>query len=257
MSCKGVAIIVDDTIAHTNATQALSETDKMDILAVKTQEQDKAMLANQEESRRRKEIAIENAKASGKWKTKPSRIPEAILPRAKLDSLFSVSSPGEPESTGAGASDEGTSRGHQISSEDNALRQYIVPMTSSLIGKHSLRDPHESGYKPNPPLARYDVYRFLQRLGYFLSPGLRFGCQFVAYPGDPLRFHSHFLVKSLRWDEELSILDLVGGGRLGTGVKKAWMMAGEVRNSPETEEKDDETRVNNVRVFCVEWGGFG
>ncbi|KAK6356546.1 tRNA-splicing endonuclease subunit, variant 3 [Orbilia javanica] len=251
-----VAMIVDDSLAHRDAVEALSETDKADIFALKIQEQDKLMLASREESMKRKQAAIENAKASGKWKTKPAKAPEVSTNQAEESSLFASTSDTGTEGAGGDGSGSGVelaSTGQRITPDDSNQRQYIIPMASSTIGPHSLRLPQEAEHAPSPPEARFQVYRYLQSLGYFMSPGLRFGCQFVAYPGDPLRFHSHFLVKSLQWDEELSILDLVGGGRLGTGVKKAWMIAG--LEQPDTEAREPEG--HSVRTFCVEWAGFG
>lgn len=87
-----------------------------------------------------------------------------------------------------------------------------------------------------------------------MSPGIRFGCQFSVYPGDPLRFHSHFLSMSYEWDEEIDLLDLVGGGRLGTGVKKGWLLGG--REKEDGVEEDGQTG-GRVRTFCLEWGGMG
>jgi tRNA-splicing endonuclease subunit Sen34 len=84
----------------------------------------------------------------------------------------------------------------------------------------------------------------LHSKGYFLSPGLRFGCQYVVYPGDPLRFHSHFLAVAADWDQEIDLMDIVGGGRLGTGVKKGYLIGG-VEPGPEKE--------GEVRTFSVEW----
>ena len=66
----------------------------------------------------------------------------------------------------------------------------------------------------SPPRS-YSLFAYLHRKGYFLSPGLRFGCQYLVYPGDPLRFHSHFLASGVGWDEEMNLMDIVGGGRLG------------------------------------------
>ena len=81
--------------------------------------------------------------------------------------------------------------------------------------------------------------------GYFLAPGIRFGCQFMAYPGDPLRYHSHHLVNGKEWEESFKIMDIVAGGRLGTGVKKAWVVGG------------TDTTACQVRCFSIEWAGFG
>ena len=87
------------------------------------------------------------------------------------------------------------------------------------------------------------------------------------YPGDPLRFHSHFLAMGHDWDEEIDILDLIGDGRLGTGVKKGWLIGGAVKNSDTNAKHDAITKDAqssaaegsedfHVRTFCVEWGGM-
>lgn len=115
----------------------------------------------------------------------------------------------------------------------------------------------DGGDKPELPVVpkSYPVYRHLHDKGYFLAPGLRFGCQYMAYPGDPLRFHSHFLCNGMDWDQEFDLLDLVGGGRLGTGVKKGFLVGGEQPNDSKTDDKQ-ESEKPEVRTFCVEWGGM-
>lgn len=104
--------------------------------------------------------------------------------------------------------------------------------------------------KPLPPVrlpkqTAYDMYMHLQREQYFLSPGLRFGGQFLAYPGDPLRYHSHHIAIGYGWNEKFNVLDVVGGGRLGTAVKKCWYVGA----------KDYAT--GEYHGFSVEWSGFG
>ena len=91
--------------------------------------------------------------------------------------------------------------------------------------------------------------------GYFLAPGLRFGCQYMAYPGDPLRFHSHFLCNDMDWDQEFDLLDLVGGGRLSTGVKKGFLIGG-VDEREGAAKRDADAVDDGVRAFCIEWGGM-
>ena len=77
---------------------------------------------------------------------------------------------------------------------------------------------------------------------------------------------------SKAWDKEIDLRDLVGGGRLGTGVKKGWMIGGPVQESGEgsggREERGEggggrikgkekkEDGVDEVRTFCIEWGGM-
>ena len=151
------------------------------------------------------------------------------------------------------------------SSDSDPKAWAITPATSYSLLATPPRPKSPSLPKVNP--SSYALFKHLHSQGYFLSPGIRFGCQFSVYPGDPLRFHSHFLAMSADWDEEFGLLDLVGGGRLGTGVKKGWLIGG-------VEGKDSEqgtlekigftegaaTRAGDhdakVRTFCIEWGGM-
>lgn len=95
----------------------------------------------------------------------------------------------------------------------------------------------------------YPLFKHLHDKDYFMMPGLRFGCNYNVYPGDPLRFHSHFLAVGYGWEQEIPLLDLIGGGRLGTAVKKGFLIGG---------KKDDggEEEGDGVRTFCLEWGGM-
>jgi tRNA-splicing endonuclease subunit Sen34 len=71
-----------------------------------------------------------------------------------------------------------------------------------------------------------------------------------VYPGDPLRFHSHFLAVGYDWEQEIPLLDLIGGGRLGTAVKKGFLIGGQDDSKDTTSDND------GVRTFCLEWGGM-
>lgn len=119
----------------------------------------------------------------------------------------------------------------------------VTPATSSPLLSTSLQTRTPAFTLPNIP-ASYPLFAHLHSKGYFVSPGLRFGCQYLVYPGDPLRFHSHFLAVGVDWDQKIDLMDLVGGGRLGTGVKKGYLLGGA---EPEKEE---------VRTFSVEWAGM-
>ena len=46
------------------------------------------------------------------------------------------------------------------------------------------------------------------------------------------------------WDEPIDLMDIVGGGRLGTGVKKSYVFGGK-----------DPVR-NEMKVFSVEWAAM-
>jgi len=117
----------------------------------------------------------------------------------------------------------------------------ITPATSdTLLAPHSPSTTSQT-VKNVPP--SYPLFRLLHDKGYFMTPGLRFGCQYAVYPGDPLRFHSHFLAVGRQWNEEIDLMDIVGGGRLGTGVKKAFLVGAEAPNG-------------EVRTFSVEWAAM-
>lgn len=104
-----------------------------------------------------------------------------------------------------------------------------------------------------PQRAAYSMYRHMQSEGYYLSPGFRFGGQFLAYPGDPLRYHSHHIAIGYEWDENFGVLDVIGGGRLGTAVKKCWYVGAEEPKDESGEGSD----APEFHGFSIEWSGFG
>jgi len=110
--------------------------------------------------------------------------------------------------------------------------------------------PQNPTQPPDPTVrSSYALFAHLHSLDYYIMPGLRFGCDYNVYPGDPLRFHSHFVATSYDFEQDIPMLDIIGGGRLGTAVKKGFLIGGV--NKDAEEEKGD-----NVRTFCIEWGGM-
>lgn len=95
--------------------------------------------------------------------------------------------------------------------------------------------------------------RHLLDHGYHMTPGLRFGAQYSVYPGDPLRFHAHFMASQYGWDEPIPILDIVAGGRLATAVKKAFLLGGE---QPADDDDEGNESKPHVRTFCLEWAAM-
>ncbi|ANB15229.1 tRNA splicing endonuclease subunit SEN34 [Sugiyamaella lignohabitans] len=137
----------------------------------------------------------------------------------------------------------------QITGGTVTIPSVTTPTNSSLKTYKPLA-VQESFFVPRPSKASYNIYKELHKKGFFLTPGLRFGGQFVAYPGDPLRFHSHHIAIGFNWDQEFAVLDIVGGGRLGTAVKKCWVVGAEDSGCDVKEE-------DKYRIFSVEWAGFG
>lgn len=115
--------------------------------------------------------------------------------------------------------------------------------------------------------AKCGVFRGLWEQGYFMGGGIKFGADYLVYPGvfflflpyfvyfiddfirpsgDPLRYHSHFAASVI--DSPLASLrpmEVVAHGRLGTATKKAHLLCG----------WDDEKQ--EVSYLSIEWAGFG
>jgi len=64
------------------------------------------------------------------------------------------------------------------------------------------------------------VFNDLWERGYYLTSGEKFGGDFLVYPGDPLKFHSHYIAVCVDGDKPLTPQYLISKGRLGTNVKK-------------------------------------
>ncbi|KAF8464156.1 hypothetical protein BDZ91DRAFT_776868 [Kalaharituber pfeilii] len=252
---KGAAYIVDDLSAHRAGLKSMLDEDKKQYLIQRDSEL--------------KTLAEEHQKAALMRKA-------AVLKKKGLsDLLTSTSCSGtstptrnrQPEPHARNEYQD-TEKSSEDANEDNPALFASAPVNPKLIDLnptvtfHETKTTSSKPYQqlpapttpaeliPKPSPTRYAIYRHLHSHDYYLSPGIRFGAQFMAYPGDPLRFHSHFVVNGLGWDEEINVMDIVGGGRLGTGVKKGWMVGGV---DPANDGGDDG---GGVRVFSVEWGGF-
>ncbi|XP_041796991.1 tRNA-splicing endonuclease subunit Sen34 isoform X2 [Chelmon rostratus] len=72
--------------------------------------------------------------------------------------------------------------------------------------------------------ARYQVFRDLRGQGFYLTSAGKFGGDFLVYPGDPLRFHAHFVAVCLSLEESVCLLDVLAVARLGSNVKKTVLL---------------------------------
>ncbi|KAM5296172.1 tRNA-splicing endonuclease subunit Sen34 isoform 2-T3 [Glossophaga mutica] len=79
---------------------------------------------------------------------------------------------------------------------------------------------------------RYSIYRDLWERGFFLSAAGKFGGDFLVYPGDPLRFHAHYIAQCWAPGDPIPLQDLVSAGRLGTSVRKTLLLC-----SPQSDGK--------------------
>ncbi|KAG0705026.1 tRNA-intron endonuclease catalytic domain-like protein [Suillus ampliporus] len=146
-------------------------------------------------------------------------------------------------------------------SQDNAVVHSApytvhVPASSSTLEWYaphshlSLTTAREAGIWHYPSTlqerARCGVFRDLWEKGYYMGGGIKFGGEYLVYPGDPLRYHSHFVASVIEApDAGLRPMEIVAHGRLGTGTKKAHLLC----------EWNDDTKV--VSYLSIEWAGFG
>jgi len=109
--------------------------------------------------------------------------------------------------------------------------------------------------------AKCAVFRDLWDKGYYMGGGLKFGGDFLVYPGtpisktslrnsclpgDPLRYHSHFTATVIESPEKTVMpMEIVAHGRLGTATKKTHLFC----TWDEAEGK--------VSYVSIEWAGFG
>eukprot|EP00038_Savillea_parva_P011797 m.200167 g.200167 ORF g.200167 m.200167 type:complete len:318 (-) comp20975_c0_seq1:92-1045(-) len=71
---------------------------------------------------------------------------------------------------------------------------------------------------------RCRVVADLHAKGYWITAGVKFGGDFLVYPGDPHRYHSHFVAVVVEPEQPITPHDIVSFGRLVTVVKKALIL---------------------------------
>ncbi|CAI2175302.1 16768_t:CDS:2 [Funneliformis geosporum] len=94
-------------------------------------------------------------------------------------------------------------------------------------------------------IQKYKVYSDLWDRGYYITSGIKFGGDYLLYPGDPLRYHSHFIATVLDVDRIISPMDIITFGRLGTAVKKSYILCSWDQHQ------------DKAVYHSLEWSGFG
>ncbi|KAL3427360.1 tRNA intron endonuclease [Phlyctema vagabunda] len=236
---KKIAYVVDDTAWHKSTLNTLQGEDRKNYLESLRSQGLQAKRTANEAAKKRQEHGLAKQAARRAMNT-TSSIPTIQDTSAASDSHVQEDQ-SEPETL--------FSNDRPISPTPSTLSLTETPLAITPTTTHPylpLRRPEEQS-RPAVP-SSYPLFAHLHSRDYFITPGLRFGCDYTVYPGDPLRFHSHFLAVGHDWEEEIPMLDLVGGGRLGTGVKKGFLIGGE---NPDAQPEGD-----GVRTFCIEWGGM-
>ncbi|KAL3459161.1 hypothetical protein BJX64DRAFT_207625 [Aspergillus heterothallicus] len=240
---KGVACIVDEVNFQKQGMRSLVEEDRKKYLQELESQGLETMQLQMRRKERQRDVSlkkIEEKKAAKAKKNAEAKEDAGDAPTATEDSNVSLFADSQPSS--------------HISSRRPSTLGTVEPMGITPPVSHPPlpQQPPAEHHLPLPQVqSSYPLFAHLHSKGYFLCPGLRFGCQYLAYPGDPLRFHSHFLVVSTGWDEQLDLMTIISGGRLGTGVKKGFLIGGANKN---VEHSDGAG--SNVRTFSIEWAGM-
>ena len=134
---------------------------------------------------------------------------------------------------------EATSRPCRCGETDVEEGEEVTKTTSST----SSSEPGSTSSSSPPPLPRFEpvswrppstaqeklkyaAFKHFWTLGLYVTNGVKFGGDFLVYPGDPTRFHSFFVVQCVDQDEEpLKPSNLITLARLGTSVKKTLVLA--------------------------------
>ncbi|OCL15281.1 SEN34 subunit of tRNA-splicing endonuclease [Glonium stellatum] len=243
---KGHAYIVEDVESHKSGFLEMSREERLAFLQVMDKQGRETALSNKKKAEERSEKALQRKGLAGKAQESSPRVSETaeLNTRAYTDADAETSLFDLPSGTASPI----------FSQNSIALEPYFITPTTSYP---PLPIPPTTPTLSLPDVPRtYPLFAHLHSRGYFMTPGLRFGCHYTVYPGDPLRFHSHFLATGADWDEEFNLLDIVGGGRLGTGVKKAYLIGGADTSSKDSRSGGYSDVGDGVRAFSIEWAGL-
>jgi len=239
-----VAYVVDDAAWHRQKLSSLQGPDRKKYLESLRTEGHKARKSAEDESQKRTERGLAKQALLRREKTLP--IARSTIEEPKSEEMGEDITGDDPDTSLFDSAQSGSA----VASPSSPLADpYPVTSTtshaplvpSSNVGQHLI-----------PAAQSYPLFAHLHAREYFITPGLRFGCDYTVYPGDPLRFHSHFLAVGYGWDQEIPLLDLIGGGRLGTGVKKGFLIGGQDHKDHTAQDG----KAGRVRTFCIEWGGM-
>ncbi|KAI6040630.1 tRNA intron endonuclease [Pisolithus marmoratus] len=219
---KGLACLVDDKKAHYDPD--LPQLAKWDHSRLKTIKHELA-LAEEEQEAKEHQYTTMTEESGTKTKRKGTEKSECCFISKRLISFL-----------------YGTSGKHarpilvHVAAPSSELEWY----QQSLHSFTTLESAREA------ERARCAVFHDLREKGYYLGIGIKFGGDYLVYPGDPLRYHSHFVASVIPSPRTpLPPMEVVAHGRLGTGTKKSHLLC----------EWDEENDV--VTCYSIEWAGFG
>lgn len=253
---KKVAYIVDDSVFHPSRMASLDPTSRGAYLQTIKKDGTRAASAARELAEYKKNQALSKIKIKGKKGKKSSQEPSGVGSSEDREPAPDVT-----EELGLFESPDMKAPKSRL--QTPPIEPYAVtPVTSGAL----LTPPPDEDTSSIMDTPRgYPLYAHLHEKGYYMMPGLRFGCDYNVYPGDPLRYHSHFQATHYDWNEEIKLLDLVTGGRLGTNVKKAYLIGGasptghvngEDRVADGLDSRGKSELFPTARAFSIEWAAM-
>ena len=115
----------------------------------------------------------------------------------------------------------------------------VMPQRLQFLPPAAWAYPQTDGEK-----LRYQVFLDLWERGYYLTSGVNFGGDFLAYPGDPMRYHSFYIVIIIPWGKRITPFEIISAGRLGASVKKTSLLC----------SVNDDT--DQIVYTSVKWSGI-
>ena len=95
--------------------------------------------------------------------------------------------------------------------------------TGKLVSKRKLYEKCEKEYTMFKEKSM--VYNELRRLGYIVTPGIKFGSDFAVYEHGPGIDHAPYIIQVMIPESDLSATGIVLAGRLATTVRKKFLIA--------------------------------
>ncbi|GJE98121.1 tRNA-intron endonuclease catalytic domain-like protein [Phanerochaete sordida] len=248
---KQLAVFVDDSTAHrTPAHEELVQWNAertahvaAQIAGAEAKDAEQRGAANRALS----EDAVRKRRAREEKRAAAARA-KAIAEGADPDSVvLVVPTPQERPDTPSASANANTVYTVTVPADSAAELPWYAPEAATYA---TLEDAKAAGVWTYPSTsferAKCEVFRDLWEKGHFMGGGIKFGGDFLVYPGDPLRYHSHF-VATVHESPVAKIrpMEIVAHGRLGTATKKAHLLCGW-----------DEAK-QEVSYYSIEWAGFG
>ncbi|PPQ68928.1 hypothetical protein CVT25_009022 [Psilocybe cyanescens] len=265
----GAAVLVDDPSAHRNPTipqleawsaeqresarsqiaHTETKTAKESANAGRAMSEDALRKRREREERKRAAAAAaadKIATASGSTESDPSLL--LVTPAEAKEESVQTSSPADPLSASSAEPSKTSSLPYTIVIPASASSQPWYNAASCTY--KTIESARAAGVWDYPATlaerARCGVFHDLWKQGYFMGGGIKFGGEYLVYPGDPLRYHSHFAASVVESPlASLRPMEIVAHGRLGTATKKAHLLCG----------WDDDKQ--EVSYLSIEWAGFG